>query len=584
MLKAFRRRRETPESMSDKPHPRVRISPTRESPVAWHHLEAEAVRERLRTSDDGLSEAEARRRLAEYGPNLLLPPAPEPWHRVLLAQFRSVVVVLLVAVFLVALLAGDYLEAAAIGAVLLVNTAVGFLTEVRALRAMDSLRQLQVHAAVVLRSGTTRSGDARELVPGDVIVLESGSAVAADARVFEAEELEVNEAPLTGESLPVPKSVVPLPQIPGEPVALADRSSMVYKGTSVAAGHGLAFVVATGRDTEIGRVGELIGAVESGPTPLERKLAGLGRRLVVLTLALALIITLMGIAQGRDTWLMVQMGIALAIAAIPEGLPVVATITLAVGLQRMARRNALVRDLHSVESLGSVTVVCADKTGTLTTGQMEAREWWTPSRGMDDPDLGPAGAREGLAGGPVGSIFGWPPLFEAATLASRFGVVGATGEFGTGDPTEAALLMAARRKGPVGIPHPPLPDEVASVPFSSERMLSASFRRIDDGVVAFVKGAPTRLLERSSRMVTEDGPVAIDDSLRTSFLAKNREMAGRGLRVLAVARRVIPTGEDLGESALHSLDLIGLVGISDPPAPEVASTLARLRGQGSSRS
>ncbi|NNM32102.1 MAG: HAD-IC family P-type ATPase, partial [Gemmatimonadetes bacterium] len=369
-------------------------------------MDREAVGRRLDSTPEGLADAEARRRLLRHGPNLLSPPAPEPWHRILLRQFQSVVVVLLVAVFAVALMVGDYLEGAAIGVVLLINTAVGFLTEMRALRAMESLRRLQVHHATVVRDGVTRSEDARNLVPGDVLVLEAGSAVAADARVFDANELAVNEAPLTGESLPVDKTEEALPEPPAGTTPLADRTPMVYKGTSVAAGDGLGFVVATGRETEIGRVGELIGSVESGPTPLERKMAQLGRRLVVVTLIVALAITLLGIAQGREAWLMIQTGIALAIAAIPEGLPVVATITLAVGLQRMARRSAFVRDLHSVESLGSVTVVCADKTGTLTTGRMAVRELWA---GQEDIQVGDAAGSRPCVG----------DLIEAAVLASR---------------------------------------------------------------------------------------------------------------------------------------------------------------------
>ena len=551
-----------------------------ESEILWHHLGAEAVRERLGTSFDGVSEGEARRRLAEYGPNLLSPPVPEPWQRILLAQFRSVVVVLLVAVFALAMLVGDFLEAAAIGAVLLVNTGVGFFTEVRAIRAMESLRGLQTHAATVIRDGTSRIVDARELVPGDVIVLEAGSAVAADGRVCRAQELQVNEALLTGESLPVLKSPDALSETPGEVVSVADRSPMVYKGTSVAAGHGLAMVVATGRNTEIGKVGELIGSVEKGRTPLERKLAALGRRLVILTLVLALAITLMGIAQGRDPWLMAQTGIALAIAAIPEGLPVVATIALAVGLQRMVRRNALVRDLHSVESLGSVTVVCADKTGTLTTGTMAVRELWTAGEHLAVSDLVSDPADQSTSIPPAADASALHELVETAVLACRAEGIAAEGKSASGDPTEVALVDLYRRMAVSEDSGPGVPQEIASVPFSSDRMLSASFHQREAGVVASIKGAPGRLLELSSRIVNDEGPVALNDELGALFLARNREMAERGLRVLAVARRSVPVGDPLGEEALHSLDLIGLIGISDPPAPEVATTLSTLRQAG----
>ncbi len=560
--------------------PSVGFSPTREAAVPWHALSADAVGERLETSPNGLSEAEANRRLGRFGSNLLRPPAPDPWQRILVHQFRSVVVALLVGVFVLALMVGDYLEAVAIGAVLLINTALGFFTELRAMRAMESLKRLQVHGAVAIRGGERRAQDARDLVPGDVLVLEAGSAVAADARIFEARELEVNEAPLTGESLPVAKSPNPLSDGHEGEVPLADRSCMVYKGTFVTAGEGLAYVVGTGRQTEIGRVGELIRSVEAGPTPLERKLAELGRRLVLVALAVALVITVLGIAQGRETWLMVQTGIALAIAAIPEGLPVVATIALAVGLRRMARRNALVRDLHSVEGLGSVTVVCADKTGTLTTGRMAVRQAWV---GGEDFVVGEGSPlfMDGEGGSEEHEI---PPglmeLIRGAVLASRVGLEGSTVAPAVGDPTEVALHELGSR---AGLQHASLSSEfqeVGSVPFSSERMLAASFREANGRTVAHVKGAPQKLLELSSRTLTPTGPIPMDDEIREAVRRKNSEMAADGLRVLAVAQREIPPATALTEDSLESLEFVGLVGIADPPAAGVSETLETLRGAG----
>ncbi|MDH3224790.1 MAG: HAD-IC family P-type ATPase, partial [Gemmatimonadota bacterium] len=527
-----------------------------------------------------MTEAEAQLRLKRFGANLLRPPATDPWQRILVHQFRSVVVALLVGVFALALIVGDYLEAVAIGAVLVINTALGFFTELRAVRAMESLQRLQVHGAVAVRGGERRAQDAKDLVPGDVLVLEAGSAVAADARICEARELEVNEAPLTGESLPVAKSPDPLPEDQEGGVPLADRSCMVYKGTFVTAGEGLAYVVGTGRQTEIGRVGELIQSVESGPSPLERKLAELGRRLVVVALGVALAITLLGIAQGRETWLMVETGIALAIAAIPEGLPVVATIALAVGLRRMARRNALVRDLHSVESLGSVTVVCADKTGTLTTGRMAVRNVWVGGEdiGIGEDDslfMGEAGVSERPESHP-----GLVDLIRGAVLASRGGPEGSDHALAVGDPTEVALHELGSR---AGLQHSSLSSEfpeVASVPFSSERMLAASFRETNGRTVAYVKGAPQRLLELSSRAVMPKGPVPMDVEFGEMVLRKNGAMAAEGLRVLAVAQREVPRATALTEEALESLEFVGLVGIADPPAPGVSKTLETLREAG----
>ena len=539
----------------------------------------------LATSEDGLGKAEARDRLAEVGPNLLLPPKPVSWLKVLADQVRSLVVLLLIAVFFLTLFLQDYLEAVAVGAVLLVNISIGFITELRARRAMESLSKMQVHAAHVVRDGQQMEIDARELVPGDALVLQGGEAVAADARIFRATELQVNEAPLSGESLPVAKAPSPLGDRSGRDVPLADRSCMVYKGTTVAAGGGLAYVVGTGRDTEIGRVSELIRAVEEAPTPLEMKLAVLGKRLIGLTLAVASGVTLMGIAQGRDPWLMVETGIALAIAAVPEGLPVVATIALAVGLQRMARRRALVRRLLAVEGLGSVTVICADKTGTLTTGDMTVTRIegeWGSVRVTGAGRTAEGDFRLGEESVPADSVPGLNDVLRAGILANRAALVETRDEtLGVGDPTEVALLVAGKKAGLAREELLEAHPEVASLPFSSERLLMATFHGLEDGtVLACVKGAPSRILNASTRLRTSTGIAPMDQKAMEAMAARNQALAGAGLRVLAVSERVLPPGHPLDEGALEDLTFLGLVGISDPPAPGVAETLETFRTAG----
>ncbi|MSR20766.1 MAG: hypothetical protein EXR91_07280 [Gemmatimonadetes bacterium] len=337
--------------------------------MSWHSLEVDEALRRLVSTREGLDGPEAARRLASFGPNRLHPPTPTSALRILANQFASLVVLLLLAAAVVSALLGDVLEAEAIGAVLAINTLMGFVLELRARRAMDALLHYEVPVAKVVRAGRVEQVSSDRLVPGDVIELQEGDRVPADARLLSAAELRTNEAPLTGESLPVNKTAAPV----GDADAfLAERTSMVYSGTAVYVGSASAVIVDTGAQTEIGRIGTLVASVEAGKTPLEARLDELGHRLVWLTLGVAAVVTGLGVLQGLPFGRMIQTGIALAIAAVPEGLPAVATIALAVGFRRMAHRHAMVRRLSAVESLGATTVVCTDKTGTLTAGEMTA--------------------------------------------------------------------------------------------------------------------------------------------------------------------------------------------------------------------
>jgi len=537
---------------------------------AWHALPADEALSRLESRPEGLSSAEAARRLARHGPNALDLTPPTPWWRLLADQVKSLVVVLLFVAAVVALLLGDVLESAAIGAVLVLNVGLGFVIEWRARQAMEALRRLQVHEALVLRDGESRRVDARELVPGDVLVLEPGAAVPADGRLLEAQELKIVEAPLTGESMPVLKTVQPVAQ----DTPLAERTSQVYKGTLTAAGGGRAVVTATGRQTEIGQVSELVAITESEETPLEERLDALGRRLVWLTLGIAAVVSALGLLRGRDIWLMVETGIALAIAAVPEGLPVVATITLAVGMVRMVRRNALVRRLPAVETLGSITVLCTDKTGTLTAGEMTVTALWAAGETYEVTGRGYRAEGEVLSDTrPVGDDIarkapGLYRLLRVAVLTNRAELVEKEDEKGEteivpqGDPTEAALLVAG---GKVGLERTTLRrdlPEVAEIPFSSDRMWMATFHRMPAGseaespamessqagsVLALVKGAPRQVVEASAARLGPDGPEPLDVAGREELLEVNRELAQRGLRVLAFAERSLPPGAAEGE-------------------------------------
>ncbi len=535
-----------------------RITPARTA--AWHHESATEVLTRLGSLLDGLSDEEASSRLATYGPNRLPPPIPVSRLEILVAQLKNVIVVLLTAAIVISLLTGDRIEAAAILAVLVINTALGFITELRARRAIEALSSLDVPRATVVRAGQLRSIDAHDLVPGDVVAAEAGRQVPADARLLTAEDLHVDEAPLTGESLPVSKSSEPVPA----DTLLADRRSMIYKGTTVTAGHGRAVVVGTGVATEVGRIGGLVSGVVIEPTPLERKLEVLGARLVWITIGIAAVVAALGAMHGLPLELVIETSIALAVAAVPEALPVVATIALAVGVRRMARRHALVRHLPAVEALGSATVVCTDKTRTLTSGEMAVVRVWAGGR-VVAIDRDAPGA---LAGDPD-----VVRLIDAAARASRRQPAGSTT---AGDPVDHAMFGALRAVAldPDGLLVDP---PVGAVPFSSARKRLVLFYARGSTTAAYIKGAAGPVLDACATVSFGDRREPIDAARHAELLRVNDALAGEGLRVLAVATGSVsqPT-----EEALTDLTVVGFVGLADPPAPGVRETVSRLRAAG----
>jgi P-type Ca2+ transporter type 2C len=546
------------------------------SDVAFHAVPPDQVLEELGSGRNGLTQAEARARLERFGFNTLLMSGPTPAWSILLAQLRSFVVLLLALAVVFSFLIGDLVDAIAIAVVLLINTALGFTMEMRARRAMHALLKLDVPRAVVIRDGLVLEIDAHELVPGDVIELDPGRSVPADCRLLQTTELRVNEAALTGESQTVTKATAAVPAV----AMIPDRNSMVYKGTVVVAGTGRAVVTDTGMSTELGRIGELVGGITERRTPLEHRLDALGRRLAWFALVAGAAVTGLGVIQGIPLSRMVMTGVALAIAAVPEGLPAVATIALAVGVHRMARRNALVRRLPSVETLGSVTVVCADKTGTLTAGQMTVTAVWTGNR-MIEFDAAGSGGRCSCEGRPL-SPSDEPLLMDTlriGALANRAGISGdSTNGEARGDPTEIAFLAAALK---VGLDRQSLlrdSPELGEVPFSSERMMMATFHGTEvGGMEACVKGAPDRILARCTRIASREGDLPLDEHRLSQASEQNRAMASAGLRVLALARASVT---EASEQALRELVLVGLVGMRDPPAPGVKQTIRLLRDAG----
>jgi Ca2+-transporting ATPase len=535
---------------------------------SWHALAPlDVARELDVDATVGLSAAQARERRTRYGANALQRVMRRPAWRLLADQFASVIVALLGAAAFVAWLAGDAAEAIAILVVLALNAAVGFAMEWQAGRALDALRRQASTVARVRREGRDRLCDAVDIVPGDVVSLNAGDRVPADARIVSSAGALADESPLTGESHPVEKN----PEAVPEAAPLPERGSMLYLGTTVVAGRAAAVVTATGLRTEIGRVGLLVSSAPDETTPLERHLDDLGRRLVYLVVAVAVVVMMAGGLRGMNAWLMVEVAISLAVAAVPEGLPAVVTLVLAFGVLRMARERAIVRRLPAVETLGSTTVICTDKTGTLTENRMTVRAYALADGSvveLGDPVRGEAGALLGRA-------------LRAGVLCNEASLDEAEGgePRTVGDPTETALLEAARRLG-VGVnAERGRWQQVETQPFSAATKRMTTMHDTPEGArLAVLKGAPGVVLDACSFFASGVGP---DEPLappaRARFLRVNAGLAARALRVLALAEKHLGDGADTIEDGYTFL---GFVGMSDPVRPGVAVAIERARRAG----
>jgi len=565
---------------------RDRRGPTATRPLAaravtipWHARSAPEVLDALHATDGGLSSRDAAERLRTAGLNAIPARPPESALRLLVAQFRSVVVALLVIAAGVAAMTADPTDAVAIAAVLVLNVGLGFTMEMRARRAIEALARLEPRRATVIRDHLPIEIDAKEIVPGDLLVLEEGHSVAADARLLAGTELRMNEAPLSGESLPVSKHAEAVVETDAP---LQERRNLVFAGTTVASGAGRALVVATGAATEIGLIGRLVSSTAVEQTPLEKRLDVLGRQVAWLAVLVGVMTAVVGVLHGLPTGALLESAIALAVAAVPEGLPAVATITLALGVYRMARRHALVRRLPSVETLGSVTVLCTDKTGTLTSAAMTVTTIWTASDAFEVSGEGyaPVGEfeREGRSVRPDEHADLMLALRIAIAANRADAVLTQDGWAARGDPTEAALIVAARKAGLERASVLSEFPEVAEIPFSSGRQLMATFHRVPGAtLVACVKGAPRRVIALCTHTQVNGQETALDDAWRERLVAANRVLAERGLRVLAVAHGRVDRAE---ESALSGLTFNGLIGMFDPPAAGVKNAIQAFRGAG----
>lgn len=519
---------------------------------APHTLSSGTVAQLLAASPEtGLSQAEAVRRLSSHGPNRLRRQKPRSAMAMLFHQFRSVIVWLLAAAAAISLIMGDIAEGGAIIIVLLLNGTIGFVTELRAARSMEALFRIAEVRTRVRRDGRVQMIDARDVVPGDVVVLEGGDVVTADLRLNEASSLQVDESILTGEAAPVAKSAEPV----AEDTILAERTSMVFKGTAITRGAGEAIVTATGMATELGRISQLTEAAQGGTSPLEVRLERLGHTLIWLTLVLAAGTALAGVLRGQDLAIMIQTAVALAVAAIPEGLPVVATLALARGMWRMARRNALIRRLSAVETLGATTLILTDKTGTLTENRMSVVRFV-----LEPGDFAPD-ARG--------------PLLE---LALRTGAACTTAELGqgarkgTGDPMELALLAAANQGG-VALPERRLEQHA----FDPERRMMATVHAEADGAFYAVKGAPEAVIVACSQVLGRDGPQALTETEKSAWVQRNAQVAGTGLRTLGLAMK---SEDNARAEPYEGLTLIGLVCFADPLRADVPPAIAACRAAG----
>ena len=532
---------------------------------SWHALAAETVVSELDSAPrEGLSAVEVAARLASQGANRLAEKPRRPVWRKFLDQFRGLLVLILLAAAVLAGAVGDVKDAVVIFIVVLLNATLGFIQEHRAENALAALKNMLAPSARVRRGGSVGLVEAAELVPGDIVLLEAGDRVPADARVLLAHAAEVAEAALTGESQPVAKT----PEAVDEKSVLAERRGMVFMNTVVTRGRLEAVVVATGMATEMGRLAWLLAEAAESATPLQVQLDALGKRLAAIAVAVVGLMFVAGLWRGDDLARTAMTAIALAVAAIPEGLPAVVTVTLALGMHRMARRNAIVKRLAAVETLGCTTVICSDKTGTLTLNRMTARSLYCAGRRHPTGEDVPVGRDLGA----------WlMPAALCNDARMRDGDL-------IGDPTEGALLTLAAKAGLDAERLTEKTPRIAEIPFDSAHKFMATFHHDGEVVRMWLKGAPDVLLARAGRWLGEAREQALDGTARAAFVAENEALAGEALRALALAKRDIaahdfdPAGDLMAWA--NDLTLTALVGIIDPPRPEAKEAIRVCREAG----
>lgn len=533
----------------------------------WHTLSAVGITEHLDADNKGLDSTEAGHRLERYGPNRIDTAKAESWAITLLRQFVSPMIGILLVAFLITLMLQEYADAGAIALILILNASLGFWQERKAARDVQALAQLSAPSSTVVRDGKSITLPAEELVPGDIVLLESGNKVPADVRVFSATNLQVDESMLTGESDAVTKGTAAVEAS----ASIAERTGMAFSGTLVRSGRARAMVVATGTDTELGAISEMVKG-PTGKTPLQELTNDLEKKIGIIIVAVSAVLFVSGILLGNELGDMFLTVVALAVASLPESLPIVLTVAMSVGVSRMAKRNALVRHLPAVETLGSTTVIGSDKTGTLTMNELTVQQVWTAAGTTDlstpnapTPDIHPSTRL----------------VLEAGALTNEARPLADDPENFSGDAVDAAMAKAALRFDVLTREEflsPPL----AHAPYEPELRLSQTVREVDGRRVLFVKGAPDSLIAASTHLETASGP---EPSKLEQVHVANETMAAAGLRVLATAYRYLQETEELpggSESfpAPSSLTFLGLQGMADPPRPGVLEAIAQCHDAG----
>ncbi|TET96527.1 MAG: HAD family hydrolase, partial [Anaerolineales bacterium] len=572
----------------------------------WHVLEATEIVQALQTSPkQGLSEEEASRRLEQFGPNELEEAAKPSLFRLIFEQFNNFIVIVLVVAALAAAILGDYIEATAILAIVVLNAILGVVQERKAEEALAALRRLAAPDALVLREGHRQICPARELVPGDVVFLEAGNFIPADLRLIETVNLRIEEAALTGESVPVTKDAH---LVLTQDMALGDRRNTAFSGTVVSYGRGSGVVVSTGMRTQIGMIAAMLQAVHEEPTPLQRKLDQLGKALGIAALIVCVLVFGVGWLRGIAPLEMFLVAVSLAVAAVPEGLAAVVTITLALGMREMITRHALIRRLSSVETLGSTTVICSDKTGTLTQNQMTVTRMWVDSTTFEITGGGFSQTGDFKVDGGVVDLRDYPAsttVLWLATLANDAQIEAKPTKSREevsrviGDPTEAALLIAAAKAGAFRERLEEAYPRIDEIPFDSSRKRMTTVHKIVDPApddaspfydnklreweIAAIKGAPDVVLDLCTQYQKMDDTTApLTDEIREHIYEVNAHMARSALRVIAVAFRVDPDVPDdaTPEKVEHDLIFVGLMGMIDPPRPQAKPAIEKARRAG----
>ncbi|MBM4135512.1 MAG: calcium-translocating P-type ATPase, PMCA-type [Nitrospira sp.] len=541
--------------------------------MRWHQKKTDDILTELRTSLQGLSSEEAQKRLEEYGLNELKEKKRKTPFMMFLDQFKDFMIIVLIAAAIISGIIGELSDTIAIVVIVVLNAIIGFVQEYRAEKAMEALKMMAALTATVMRDGMPANIPASQIVPGDVVILEAGKIVPADMRLIELAQLKVEEAALTGESIPVEKHIKVLHD---EMIPLGDRKNMVYKGTTVSYGRGTGIIVATGMETELGKIATMLQEEEEVKTPLQKRLASFGQKLAIAVLAICAIVFGVGILRGESPVLMFLTAISLAVAAIPEALPAVITISLALGAKKMVKQNALIRKLPAVETLGSVTYICSDKTGTLTLNKMTVEEIFVDNKLVRSSEVGVRSKNE------VSELFMALALSNDAQRDAGGNVIG--------DPTEIALYNIASDNGFNKKELEKDFPRIAEIPFDSERKCMTTIHKTpptfpplqrggDGGVISFTKGAVEVLVERSDSISTPEGLKTLDVK---EILRINERMAADGLRVLGVAMRKwdsLPSNMS-PENVETGLTILGLVGMMDPPREEAkeAVTLCKTAG------